>query len=123
MDAAYSFYDAGAIAVLALQRAVTRRGPSRPGAAWPSTSSASPAAGGVPSMWNEIGRGMELLRQGQEIGYVGLNGLLEFDLTGQSRVANTAWWTIRDNGFAGDPARRRLPLRQPPPIMNAGAAD
>jgi ABC-type branched-subunit amino acid transport system substrate-binding protein len=99
MDAAYSFYDAGAIAALALQRALTQEGAIPSGSGLAKHIVSVTRGGGVPLMWNEIGRGMELLRQGQEIGYVGLNGLLEFDLTGQSRVANTAWWTIRDNGF------------------------
>ena len=99
MDAAYSFYDAGAIAALALQRALTQEGAIPSGTGLARHIVAVTRGGGVPLMWNEIGRGLELLRQGQEVGFVGLNGLLEFDLTGQSRVANTAWWTIRDNAF------------------------
>ena len=103
LDAAYSFYDAGAIAALALQRAVTLEGAVPSGTGLAKHIVAVTRGGNVPLMWNEIGRGLELLRQGQEISFVGLNGLLEFDLTGQSRVANTAWWTIQNDGFVEIP--------------------
>jgi hypothetical protein len=49
--------------------------------------------------WHEIARGIELLRQGQEVEYVGLSGPLEFDLTGQTSGANANWWTIGREGF------------------------
>ncbi len=60
-------------------------------------------AGGVPVKWNEIGRGLELLRQGQEIEYFGLTGQIQFDAAGEARVASTKWWAIGDDGFVDMP--------------------
>jgi hypothetical protein len=55
--------------------------------------------GGVPVAWNEIGRGLDLLRQGTDVSYLGLSGPLEFDASGQSQSATTVWWTITPQGF------------------------
>jgi ABC-type branched-subunit amino acid transport system substrate-binding protein len=103
LDNAYPFYDAGAVLVLALQRAMTREG------AIPQTTGLSPhvlavtQTAGTPVRWNELDRGLELLRQGVEVGYVGLTGSTEFDVTGQTREATANWWTIGPNGFADIP--------------------
>ena len=53
--------------------------------------------------WNEIGKGLELLRNGEEIGYFGLTGQLAFDNAGQTQTASTKWWTITDEGFVDLP--------------------
>jgi branched-chain amino acid transport system substrate-binding protein len=99
LDDAYPFYDAGAIAVLAIQRALrdeqvipTDRGMAK-------HLIAVTRAGGVSIKWNEIGKGLELLRQGQEIEYFGLTGQLQFDEAGQTQTVSTKWWTIGDEGF------------------------
>jgi ABC-type branched-subunit amino acid transport system substrate-binding protein len=100
---AYAFYDAGAIAALAIQRAL------RNGGAIPEGTGLSPhlvavtKAGGTPVNWNEIGRGFELLRAGQEIEYVGLTGQLQFDNVGKTRTTTTKWWTIGEEGFLDVP--------------------
>jgi ABC-type branched-subunit amino acid transport system substrate-binding protein len=103
LDEAYPFYDATAVALLGLQRAL------RETKAIPTGTGLSPhliavtAAGGIPIRWNEIGRGLELLRQGQEVEYFGLKGQLNFDGIGRTQVAATSWWTIAEDGFRDIP--------------------
>jgi branched-chain amino acid transport system substrate-binding protein len=104
-DDAYPFFDAGAVAVLALQRALVRGGDLGPGTTLAPHIVAVTHALGTPVRWNELGRGLELLRQGQEVSYIGLSGVLEFDDNGTSAEASTKWWTIRDGAFADIPSR------------------
>lgn len=106
LDDAYAFYDAGAVAVLALQRALVREGTIPTGTGLSQHVIAVTQASGQPITWDQIPRGVELLRQGQEVGYFGLSGLLEFDATGQTRAAaSTNWWTIGSDGFADVPSQ------------------
>jgi ABC-type branched-subunit amino acid transport system substrate-binding protein len=102
-DDAYPFYDAAAVAVLALQRALRDEHaiPTGPGLA-PHLVAVT-RAGGTPIRWNEIGQGLELLRQGQEVEYFGLRGQLQFDSLGKTQVATTKWWTIGEDGFTDIP--------------------
>jgi hypothetical protein len=100
LDDAYSFYDAGAIAVLALQRAMLHDGgivPPGPGLIEHVV--AVTHAGGIPVRWHELSRGLQLLASGQEIEYIGVTGVIEFDLSGQTSTASTSWWTIGAGGF------------------------
>jgi ABC-type branched-subunit amino acid transport system substrate-binding protein len=104
LDDAYPFYDAGAIAALALARAVAREGAVPTGTGLNPHVVAVTHAGGMPIEWNQIERGLQLLQQGQEIEYVGLTGAIEFDLTGQTRAAaSTNWWSIGPDGFVDVP--------------------
>jgi ABC-type branched-subunit amino acid transport system substrate-binding protein len=103
LDDAYPFYDAGAIAVLAIQRALRDEHAIPAGTGLSRHLIAITRAGGAPVQWNEIGRGLELLRQGQEIEYFGLTGQLQFDEQGQAQTASTKWWTITDQGFQDIP--------------------
>ena len=104
LDDAYPFYDAGAVAALALQRALAREG------AIPSGSGLSPhlvavtRASGTPVRWDEIGRGLQLLREGQEVAYIGLTGALEFDASGQTTAASTNWFSVGASGFMEIPS-------------------
>jgi ABC-type branched-subunit amino acid transport system substrate-binding protein len=100
LDDAFPFYDAAAIAVLALARGIAREGQVPTGTGLSPHVVAVTHAGGVTVPWDEIGRGLELLAAGQEIEYIGLSGAIEFDLSGQSQAAaNTNWWTIGPAGF------------------------
>jgi ABC-type branched-subunit amino acid transport system substrate-binding protein len=114
LDDAYSFYDAAAISALALQRALSLEGaiPSGTGLDPHLVAVTSPV--GTPIQWNEIGRGLELLRAQQEISYVGLTGALAFDATGKSLVANIRLWTIQDQTFQPyqPPGRATAPGRR-----------
>jgi ABC-type branched-subunit amino acid transport system substrate-binding protein len=103
LDDAYPFYDAGAIAVLAIQRALRDEGriPEEPGLSKHIVAVTAP--GGASVKWNELGRGLELLREGQEVGYFGLTGQLAFDNAGQTETASTKWWGITDDGFVDLP--------------------
>jgi branched-chain amino acid transport system substrate-binding protein len=104
LDDAFPFYDAGAVAALALQRALAREGSIPAGSGLVPHIVAVTRASGTPVRWNEVGRGLELLRNGEEVGYIGLTGALEFDASGQTTAANTSWWTVGPAGFADIPS-------------------
>jgi ABC-type branched-subunit amino acid transport system substrate-binding protein len=104
LDDAYSFYDAGAIAALALQRAVVKEGAVPTGAGLSKHISAvTHSGGGTPIQWNEIAQGLALVQQGQEVQYVGLSGAIEFDQFGYTPAAGTRWWKIGEGGFTDVP--------------------
>jgi branched-chain amino acid transport system substrate-binding protein len=100
---AYSFYDAAAIAVLALQRAATLEGAIPTGAGLGPHVVAVSNAAGTPVRWNELARGLELIRQREEVAYVGLSGPVEFNASGQSSLDSVSWWTIGPRGFEDVP--------------------
>jgi ABC-type branched-subunit amino acid transport system substrate-binding protein len=99
LDDAYPFYDAGAIAVLALQRALLRDGAITPGAGLARHIIGVTQAGATLVAWDEIGRGLQLLREGREVCYTGLSGTFDFDITGQTRAASTDWFVVGPSDF------------------------
>jgi ABC-type branched-subunit amino acid transport system substrate-binding protein len=99
LDDAYPFYDAGAVAILAIGRAIALEGAIPSGSGLSKHIQAVTRAGGMPIAWNKIGRGLEALRAGAEIQYFGLSGVIEFDASGQSPAASTNWWAVGDSGF------------------------
>ena len=99
-DDAYPFFDAGAVAALALERALGREGAIPSGTGLSKHVMAVTRSGATPITWSEIGRGLQLLRSGQEVSYVGLLGSMEFDSAGLTPSASTKWWTIAPEGFA-----------------------
>jgi ABC-type branched-subunit amino acid transport system substrate-binding protein len=103
LDDAYPFYDAGAISALALERAFTRQGTIPAGGGLGEHILAVTKGGGTPIRWNELDMGLQLLRAGQEIEYVGISGSTQFDSSGQTPSASTNWWTIGDDGFTEVP--------------------
>jgi branched-chain amino acid transport system substrate-binding protein len=100
LDDAYPFYDAGAVAALSLQRALSREGAVPTGNGLSKHVIAVTRDGATPIRWNELDRGLERLRAGEEITYLGLAGQLEFDSLGLSVGAITNWWTVGADGFA-----------------------
>jgi ABC-type branched-subunit amino acid transport system substrate-binding protein len=100
LDDAYAFYDAAAVTVLALQRAMVRQGEIPAGNGLDEHIIAVTHAAGMPVKWDQLALGLQLLQAGEEVGYVGLSGgPLEFDTSGQTREASTSWWTIGPEGF------------------------
>jgi branched-chain amino acid transport system substrate-binding protein len=99
LDDAYPFYDAGAVAALAIERALIRQGAIPCGTGLTEHVLAVTHAGGRPIQWDELELGLALVRKGQDIEYVGLTGRLEFDASGQAPYASTKWWQIHDKGF------------------------
>jgi branched-chain amino acid transport system substrate-binding protein len=101
LDDAYPFYDAGAIAVLALERALRDEGAITESTNLNAHIRAVTGAGGTLVQWDEIDVGLRLLRRGGEVEYVGLSGTIQFDASGQTPLAaaSTKWWTITDRGF------------------------
>jgi ABC-type branched-subunit amino acid transport system substrate-binding protein len=100
LDDAYPFYDAGALAALAFQRALVRDGAIPTGTGLSPHIIAVTRPGGTPVRWNELPTGLERLRQGEEVTYLGVSGQLEFDTLGQSNGSLTSWWTVGPDGFA-----------------------
>jgi hypothetical protein len=105
LDDAYPFYDAGAIAVLALQRTLKRTGnlPSPLDIELAEDIIAVTRAGGESIKWNEIDKGLQLLREGHEIAYFGVTGQLQFDALGLAQHASTKWWSISGDSFVDIP--------------------
>ncbi len=99
LDDAYPFYDAGAITVLALQRAMVKEGAIPGGTGLDRHVIAVTTPGGLAVQWHEVARGLQALADGQEVEYVGLSGQIQFDPSGQAQVARTKWWTIAPGGF------------------------
>jgi ABC-type branched-subunit amino acid transport system substrate-binding protein len=101
LDDAYSFYDAGAVVTLALERALLKEGTIPPGTGLVRHIRAVTAAGGQRITWDAIDEGLRLLRGGSEVEYEGLSGVLRFDEFGQTPpgAASTKWWTISQSGF------------------------
>jgi ABC-type branched-subunit amino acid transport system substrate-binding protein len=99
LDDAYPFYDAGAIAVLALQRAMVKQGSTAAGPQLIEHVLAVTRSGGTVVEWDKLAVGLQLLAAGQEIEYQGVTGLIQFDVSGQTRDANTKWWSIGPTGF------------------------
>ncbi len=94
LDDAFPFYDAGAVAILALQRAVTKTGQVPDKAGLSEHIIAVTRSGGTPIRWNDLALGLARLRDNQEIDYFGLSGQLQFDANGKTRSASTTWWNI-----------------------------
>jgi ABC-type branched-subunit amino acid transport system substrate-binding protein len=103
LDDAFPFYDAGAVAILALQRALAREGAIPTGPALAPHVIAVTRSGGMAVRWNELGQGLQRLRDGQEVEYFGLSGQLQFDVNGKTRSASTTWWNIADGSFESVP--------------------
>jgi branched-chain amino acid transport system substrate-binding protein len=101
LDDAYAFYDAGAIAVLALGRSLAREGSVAAGHHL-GVHVAAVTHGKHRVAWNELAQGLRWLNEGLEVEYEGLSGSIEFDLTGQTPRANMKWWTISPDGFDDD---------------------
>ena len=103
LDDAYAFYDAAALATLSIQRAMRGGRPLPTGNDLTSELVNVTRAGGIPVHWNELGEGLRLLREGQEIEYYGLTGQLQFDNVGKPRTTTTKWWTIEGQRFVDLP--------------------
>jgi branched-chain amino acid transport system substrate-binding protein len=100
LDDAYPFYDAGALAVLSLQRALVKEGAISSDSGLGKHFVAVTRSGGVPIGWNELARCLAHLRAGEEITYRGVSGSVEVDVLGYAVGTLTSWWTIRPDGFA-----------------------
>jgi ABC-type branched-subunit amino acid transport system substrate-binding protein len=112
LDEAYGFYDAAAVAALALQAALVQTG--APPTVETLGGFVRPVAGppGEVITWNTLDRGLELLRAGQDIDYQGLSGQLDFDAQGDP-AKTLVQWSRRE---------REGGIIEGPPIPTPGAA-
>jgi ABC-type branched-subunit amino acid transport system substrate-binding protein len=99
-DDAYLFYDAGAVVILALARAIRVDGaiPADPLGLAPHIRAVT-TAGGKQVQWDELAQGLDLIETGTEVEYVGLAGGIQFDGSGQTAAGSTTWWTIDGGSF------------------------
>jgi ABC-type branched-subunit amino acid transport system substrate-binding protein len=111
LDEAYGFYDAAAIAALALQAALVQT-QNLPTVDTLGTF-VRPVAGppGEPIMWDQLDRGLALIRAGQEIDYQGLSGQLDFDDRGNPEKTLVQWWRLGPQGG----------VDEGPPLVTAAA--
>jgi len=111
LDEAYGFYDAAALAALALQAALTQTG------ALPTVETLGkfvrPVAGppGIPIFWDGLERGLALIRAGQDVDYQGVSGQLDYDDRGNPATALVQWWRLEQQGR----------INEGPPLVTAGA--
>jgi branched-chain amino acid transport system substrate-binding protein len=105
LDEAFAFYDATALAALAMQQAlvtgempsaVTLGGFVRKVAS--ATDPDEPQFERQPVRWNELGRGLELISSGQRINYEGVSGRLDFNALGDPRETLVQWWRVEKDG-------------------------
>jgi ABC-type branched-subunit amino acid transport system substrate-binding protein len=96
MIGAYAYYDAVAILALALESAAQEAGttPSRSAIRDHIVRVSSPP--GVPVQWNEIGKGLALLREGKKVNYQGASGPVDLNDSGviDARIALFRIWSI-----------------------------
>jgi neutral amino acid transport system substrate-binding protein len=109
LDDAYPFYDAAALAALALQRALTLEGEIPSGTGLGKHILAVTHGGGTAVRWNELEQGLELIRRGQPVQYLGISGSIEFDASGQAPEAAMNWWTVRDGTLVDVPHQSECP--------------
>jgi branched-chain amino acid transport system substrate-binding protein len=96
MIGAYAYYDAVAILALALEEAAHEAGttPSRAAIREHIARVSSPP--GVPVQWNEIGKGLTLVRQGTKVNYQGASGPVDLNDSGviDPSIALFRIWSI-----------------------------
>ena len=94
-QAAYFYYDAMALLGLAIEKAHREAGALPTGAqiraALPSVSGPP----GEPVRWNELERGLDLVRAGEEIDYQGASGEVNLDERGDVALERVDFWTVR----------------------------
>jgi len=103
LDDAYPFYDAAAVVILAAAHALATTGAVASGEALRDHVFAVTRRGATPVRWDQLGAGLMLLQQHQEISYLGLSGPVEFDISGLTAAAGTRWLTIGPGGFEDVP--------------------
>lgn len=102
LDEAHAFFDAAALAALALERALRQDGALpdaqrlgahvRPVAAPP----------GLPIGWNRLREALALVREGMDIDYQGISGALDFDELGDPASIGIQWWRMDAGGAVDD---------------------
>ncbi len=95
-QSAFFYYDAMALLALAYERAAREAGPSPTGAQV--RDALGPVAGppGETVRWNELARGLELVRQGTEIDYLGASGESDWAPNGDLAASQTRFWRVED---------------------------
>jgi ABC-type branched-subunit amino acid transport system substrate-binding protein len=101
-QAAYFYYDAMAVMALALEKAWHDAGAQPSG---DQIRAALPAVSGPPGekvRWDELARGLELVRAGTDVDYVGASGDVDFDDNGDVRLSRADFWTVRGGAVVRD---------------------
>jgi branched-chain amino acid transport system substrate-binding protein len=104
INSAYFYYDSMAVLSLAVEQASKKRGggvPSRDEIRDQISAVTNPP--GEPVSWNDLPRGLALVREGTEINYEGASGSV--DLNDKGEVANelVRFWKIANNQIVREP--------------------
>jgi neutral amino acid transport system substrate-binding protein len=91
-----AYYDALAVAALALQAATIEGGPSPSQDLVRKHIHLVSSAPGIEIHWDQLSTGLDLIRQGMDVDYQGLSGKIDFDANGNALVdaSSTVFWTV-----------------------------
>jgi branched-chain amino acid transport system substrate-binding protein len=98
IDDAYVYYDSMSVLALAIEQASRKRGGSMPSNDEIRDEIASIAnPPGEPVHWDELGKGLELVRRGVEINYEGASGTMDLNDKGEVVDEEVRFWTVAGN--------------------------
>lgn len=103
LSSAYAYYDAVAILGLALEAATLQAGGAPTGAQLREQILEVAGPAGVVVTWEELDKGLEYLRRGEDINYRGASGTVDFDSTGEVLVGLVQFWGIEGGKIVVDP--------------------
>lgn len=90
-QSAYFYFDAMALMALALEKA----GPDGDGDAVRAALAEVSSPPGTPVRWDELGRALDLVRQGEDVDYAGASGAVDLDARGDLLLDQVEFWTVR----------------------------
>ncbi|HEY3450036.1 MAG TPA: ABC transporter substrate-binding protein [Myxococcales bacterium] len=94
-QSAYFYYDALALLALALEKARHDAGGEPTGDQIRAAVAQVANPPGEPVRWDQLGRALELLRQGADVDYVGASGAMDFDGKGDVVLEHVEYWSVR----------------------------
>ncbi|HOX45531.1 MAG TPA: ABC transporter substrate-binding protein [Myxococcota bacterium] len=97
LNAAYFYYDAAMVLVLAMARAAEESGAAPSGAAIRDQVGQVASAPGEQLGWNDLEQAMELAAQGMNLDYEGTTGTVDMDERGDLMDGRVDLWTIRQD--------------------------
>jgi ABC-type branched-subunit amino acid transport system substrate-binding protein len=96
LNAAYFYYDAAMVLVLAMARAAEESGGAPTGTAIRDQVGRVSTAPGEQLGWNDLEQALELAAQGMDLDYEGTTGAVDMDARGDLVDGRVEFWTIRE---------------------------
>lgn len=103
MAGAYAYYDAVAILGFAMEAATLKAGGVPTGAQLRAQIVEVSGPAGVVVTWEELDKGLEYIRRGEDINYRGASGAVDFNSVGEILVGLVQFWAIQDGQIVVDP--------------------